>query len=97
VKPIKLAEGYPTSKLRCPECEKINDAASAVVELTEKGNPQIKPKPGDLSICIYCGHFSVFNDELQLRPMTEDEKKQWAGNPMVVSVSKALAELKKRN
>lgn len=97
MKPLGLAEGHHTADLICPNCGEINDAASAVTERIIGGNPKIKPKPGDLSICINCGHFCIFDNKLKLRDMNEDEKKFWAGNEKLIAVSKALAELKKRN
>jgi hypothetical protein len=97
MKQIKLAKEYPVPEQRCPNCGKVNDTVSGLVELGIKGNPEIKPESGDLSICINCGYFSIFADDLSLREMTEEEKYKWAGDPTLLSVSEALAKAKKRN
>lgn len=97
MKQLGLAKSHRTSELRCPECGQVNDAASAVTELTKHSNPMLEPESGDLSICINCGHFSIFGDDLKLRTMTEEEKVKWAGNPMLIQTSEALAKIKRRN
>jgi hypothetical protein len=44
----------------------VLDAAMSV-----KG--KAKPKPGDFSVCIYCGIFLRFNDDMTIRAMDLDE------------------------
>jgi len=39
------------------------------------------PKPGDGSICGYCGAENVFDERLSLRPMTKKERKMFARKP----------------
>jgi len=34
------------------------------------------PTPGKVSICSFCGQLSVFDDNLNLRAMTEEEEKE---------------------
>lgn len=47
----------------CPSCGAKNNAASGTGT----------PGPGDVSICLYCGHISLFADDLTLRPATDEE------------------------
>ena len=44
-------------KTSCPNCQKELDAASGI-------NADITPKPGDYSICLWCGTFLKFTDTL---------------------------------
>jgi hypothetical protein len=50
---------------RCPFCDHKFDAASG--EGTEA------PKPGDLTICLYCASPLRFTDDLTVRAMTRAE------------------------
>lgn len=44
-------------------------------------NPDIKPKPGSLSVCVDCGAVSAFADDLSLRPLTDSEAAQIEASP----------------
>ena len=37
----------------------------------------VSPKPGDITICAYCGCFNVFTANLKLRLATPEEKEQF--------------------
>jgi hypothetical protein len=50
----------------CPNCGKTLDAAGSFAE-------GITPDPGDLTICLYCGHFMAFDDDLSFRELTPEE------------------------
>ena len=49
-----------TAENKCPRCGKVNDRLSDLLG-------DAIPKPGDISICIQCGHVSIFTEGLQLR------------------------------
>lgn len=51
---------------RCPRCNEKLDAASALTE-------DAVPKPGDISMCMYCQAFLVFKSDLTLRLSTDDD------------------------
>jgi len=51
----------------CPVCGKQLDRARAI---STRG-----PKPGDLSLCIYCTAVLRFNNDLTLRECTDEEFK----------------------
>lgn len=55
----------------CPTCGAGFDAASAV------DGEDVAPKPGDISVCLYCGEWLMFDDDTlpTLKP-TEEEMKQ---------------------
>ena len=53
----------------CPVCSTLLDAAT---DVEEQGN---KPKPDDLTICIGCGTFLLFDKNLKLyKPDKTDEE-----------------------
>ena len=52
----------PTS--HCPNCGKKIDAASGVED------EHAIPEPGDVSICIKCGTFLEFNEDLTVKEAT---------------------------
>ena len=53
----------------CPLCGYFMDAATCVSAETLP-----LPKSGDISMCLSCGAALVFNKDLSLRLMTEDER-----------------------
>ena len=72
----------------CPNCGTVHDMASAV-------DDNVWPKPGDASICIMCGHLSVFDEHLKLRHMTDDEVDKYAGDDRIVAAMTALHYVRK--
>ena len=50
----------------CPHCWRLHDCASVV-----NGTKPTAPKVGDFSCCHNCGEFSVFDDRLELIPITD--------------------------
>jgi len=48
----------------CPECGAKLNAASP------SDRSQGEPKPGDYSMCFYCGEYLRFDDELQLHTLS---------------------------
>lgn len=51
----------------CLQCGKKLDAASCLADDTAV------PRPGDISMCIRCGHLMTFADDLSYRELTEEE------------------------
>lgn len=47
----------------CPECGARLTAASPLSDL----NARVRPVPGQITICTFCGKILVFNAKLQLR------------------------------
>jgi hypothetical protein len=71
---------------RCPECGALNDAASVIGEL------YARPHSGDASICAYCRHVAVFNEDLTLREPSIDELLKFARDARVTVALKVLAK-----
>jgi hypothetical protein len=65
---------------RCPHCGRQQSDISGI---TRKGAPRPKPGPGDLTLCIGCGEWSVFkNDVRRLRKPTAAERLEIAASPL---------------
>ena len=43
--------------MQCPVCDSGFDAASAV------DGEDLTPEPGDITICLYCGEWMMFDDD----------------------------------
>lgn len=52
----------------CVECGYDFDAAASI-----DGDDDARPRPGDLSVCLNCGHPSVFAGDLKKRELTREE------------------------
>lgn len=79
MRPLKLAKESPLPKFNCLACGYAADLASGVVDKQAR-TAEIKPTPGDLSVCIKCGHLAVFKDDLTLRPLTAKERRKAAAD-----------------
>jgi hypothetical protein len=67
--------GVPTC--RCLACGKELDMA-----MNSEGKDP--PRPGDLTICLTCGHLMAFNAGLELRELNDDEMKDVAGDRRII-------------
>lgn len=47
----------------CPTCKRKLDAAEAP---TKYGGWKVRPRPGDLSVCLGCGEILEFKEDMQL-------------------------------
>ena len=52
---------------RCPSCKYEMDAATSV------DGTDIRPNPGDVSVCFNCGEYMAFGEGGVLHRMTNDE------------------------
>jgi hypothetical protein len=75
----------------CPECGKHLDATS---NLNNTG----KPKTDDITLCLYCGAFLLFNADLTVRKMSTEEFEEIRKSalwPELEKVSKSLTKFRK--
>lgn len=63
----------------CLNCGDVLDGATAL----GGGN---KPRPGDCTVCIECGHVMAFDAQLGFRELTGDEIKQIAGDWRLLAI-----------
>jgi len=72
----------------CLACGEMTDAATAI-------DPAVaKPKPNDITICLYCGHIMAFDEMLRLRNLTDKEMIMVAGDPDIIRVQQARQRIK---
>lgn len=70
----------------CLNCGVMMDAATNVAD-------NKLPGPGDIAICLYCGHLMAFADNLTYRPLTDAEMFEAAGDPRIIAAQKARGEM----
>ena len=58
-----------------------------VVDMNANAEDRI-PTPGDMSVCMYCGHLMAFADDLSFRPLTDAEIVSAAGDPEILFCQK---------
>jgi len=44
------------------------------------------PRPGNITICFYCGHIMAFAKDMSLRSLTDAEIHDVAGNPLIIEI-----------
>lgn len=59
--------------LACPHCGKVLEGTTGDCE----------PRGGDVSICVYCLGYLIFESATTLRAATAEEAAEMDGNPMV--------------
>jgi hypothetical protein len=91
---MKDRKHHEIDSIRCLSCGEHIDMTTGV-------NCDNGPVSGDLSVCIYCGHVATFNNDLCLRELTAEEKKDADANPVVAyavaSITEVRASFKKRH
>jgi hypothetical protein len=89
---VKLGTDHHIPQSPCLSCGKPLDGATCV-------GRDAAPDPGDITICIYCGHIMVFDDNLKLRELSDEEVREVAGDGRVLAVQRArrAAEKDKRD
>lgn len=80
---MRLNEKKKTKVNTCLRCESKLDGASGI-------NQAHIPTPGSISICIYCGNIAIFGDDMQLCPMTQEEKLEIEQLPEIRKVKEAI-------
>jgi hypothetical protein len=53
---------------------------------------QAMPSPGDVTICLYCGHLMAFGDGLTLRELSDEEIVDIAGDKTVLAMQRARSQ-----
>lgn len=53
-------------------------------------------KPGDISVCLYCGNLAALGEDLKLRPLTDEEMHRLAGNPVLLKTQAIRADFMKK-
>lgn len=77
VSPAEDGFGYDIPASPCLNCGSLLDAA------TQPDDPSLQPKPGELTMCTYCGAILVFDEEMRHRLPTPEENEQIERDPRV--------------
>lgn len=72
-----MSEPLPIAS-KCVECGEVNTRSSSV------SGPDQKPEPGHIAICFYCGHIAAVADDYTLRPLTDEEMYEIAGDRAII-------------
>lgn len=67
-----MAKRLPLS--HCLNCGKELDAAS------HYKSKRARPRPGNATVCLYCGHLMVLDKDMRLRAPTDAEVLELAGD-----------------
>lgn len=81
---MRLGKEHLGPLLECPFCFHEMDRSSGV-------NHDKAPTPGAATICIRCGGVSLFDEGLQLRAPTEDERRELLELPEVRAIQTAIS------
>lgn len=74
---------------RCPHCGKAADGGTAV----DIGQPAShKPKPGDFAVCMYCLALNTYDDQLNLRATSDQERDEIQRDPRLHGVLQIVKE-----
>ncbi len=79
---MPIGPGYRVKKCKCLSCGKELDGATAL-------HGDYKPKPGDITVCISCGHIMAYGRKQTLRELTDKEMYAVAGNKDILLIQKA--------
>lgn len=72
---------------RCTNCGKLCDAATGV-------GHKDRPSPGDVTICIGCGHLMAYDEQLAVRNLTDAEVVECAGDPRIIKAQALIAAVR---
>jgi hypothetical protein len=86
---VKFGQDHHMPSTTCPNCRKGVDGATSV-------DADAKPGPGDITVCLYCGHIMAFAADLSLRELTDDEMRKVAGDKRILAIQWARGEAAKK-
>ena len=84
--PIDFSVDTKLPQSQCCACGTTLDGAAG----------RAAPKPGDFSICIYCGALSVFDEDLKLREPTQEEAIAFAESECARRAQEIIFDMKKK-
>lgn len=74
----------------CTDCGKPLDAAICVESET------IIPTPGDITVCIGCGHIMAFDKDLELRNLNDAEIVKVAADERILTAQRLSSHYRQR-
>ncbi len=58
-------------------------ACGTILDVSRRIDDDAVPTPGDVSVCFYCGHVTLFDHDLSLRELSAEEAARWADDPEI--------------
>jgi hypothetical protein len=86
---MEVGTAHRTPKSRCTACGETLDGAAAVAAIADDA----APSPGDITVCVPCGHLMAFDDALKLRELTDDEMRAIAGDRRILAIQRARSTI----
>lgn len=83
-----MQDWVKTSDAHCPNCKALINAAVTV-------DGASVPQDGDLTVCLYCGHICAYDENQQLRDLTDQEAYDAAGDPDILYAMEISATFRK--
>ncbi len=80
---------YRVAPSHCPSCLEVLDTARAMVPKSE----QRAPAPNDATMCVFCGAFLIYTDDMALRELRAVDRDSGA---LVLELLKVRQEFLKR-
>ena len=74
---------------KCLNCDYKFDAATSMFN-------EAQPKPGDITVCLRCGHIMAFTKSLAVRNLTNQEKREVTGDPRIQLLEEARRVIMKK-
>ena len=99
MKEQKEAEGVTfIERVRCPYCNEVVDALSDLPHQSEG----IKPKPGDVIVCVKCHNIQILKNDFTLRKAKKKELREFKRDhpdlwKFILDVQRKLEIIKTRN
>jgi hypothetical protein len=81
-------DGSPLPFDACLNCGKRIDAAARVRD-------DERPEPGDITVCLGCGHLMAYADDMTLRELTGEEIVEIAGDPEIIEAQHFIAHYRR--
>jgi len=88
---MKLGKSVRTKRDYCLNCGELLDGVTSIVH--DGAKEDIKPKPGDMTVCAYCRHLMIYDDDGKLREPTFTEIAEIANDPRVLAIKPVLKKV----
>lgn len=81
-----LGKDHHIQPAACLNCKAVNNGATCI-------GHDVAPQPGNIVICIECGHIMAYDNNMQMRKLTDKEMIDIAGDPRILLIQKARKRL----
>ena len=78
----------------CPFCGQEHEVSTEARPSQKSSAPEATMRPGDITLCIYCGELSVMGTDDMLRKPNFYETVEMMTNPEIVALRRAWESIK---